>query len=53
METITEYVTLNPDTLEEDANGVPYTRKRIGRAVILIAGGHPATDAEQIEEDKE
>lgn len=52
MDMITEYVLLNPLTLEEDANGVPYTRKRIGQAVILSAG-HAETNAQQIEEDKE
>jgi hypothetical protein len=52
METITEYLTLNPDTLEEDANGVPYTRKRIGNAVILSAG-QAEIDAQQITIDKE
>jgi hypothetical protein len=53
MDITTEYVFLNAETLEEDPNGIPYTRQTIGQAVILIAGGHPTADAVNIKADEE
>ena len=52
MDATIELVYLNPQTLEEEPNGVPYTRKRIGNAVILSAG-HQEIDAQQIKAEKE